>query len=204
MADYSRQVNAEITFTDESTGNPTSFGWDFGDGTPIVTVVQKTAAHTYTTIGTFIITHTVTNMCYTKSCARTIEVKTAPANIVTTAITPSATTCTAPCNMTVGITWANNGGTSGTFVPTMTVNGTSTTLPEESLDPSLSVTKTFTLTGLVVGTHVICSKPNTFPCTIITVEQVAQAGFGGAGMVLIAGLVVGALYATTKKQKTEK
>lgn len=74
MADYSKQINTEITFTDESTGSPTSFEWDFGDGTPIVTTTQKTVAHTYTTTDTFIVTHTTTNTCGTNICVRTIEV----------------------------------------------------------------------------------------------------------------------------------
>jgi hypothetical protein len=237
----------------------------------------------------------------TVTCAiLTVEPLTVPANIVATAITPSVTTCTTPCNMTVDITWTNNGGTSGTFIPTITVNGTPTTLPEESLDPSLSTTKTFSLTEVMVGTYNICSEPNTFPCTTvtvltpsgivataitpsvttctepcnltvnitwvntggvtdtftptivvdgtyiplatpetldpaqsvtktftvtnlmkgshnicaspdtgvacvtITVGQVAQAGFGGAGMIMVAGLAIGALYAATKKLKMEK
>lgn len=223
-----------------------------------------------------------------------------PANIAATAITPSITTCTAPCNMTVDITWTNNGGTSGTFIPTITVNGTVIALSEESLDPSLSITKTFPLTGLIAGTYNICSLPNTFPCAMvivltpanivstaitpsittctepcnptvnitwtntgetsgsftptivvdeisiplampetldpaqsvtktftvtdlmkgshnicanpdtgvgcitITVEQVAQAGFGATGMIIVAGLVIGAIYSTKKKSKMEK
>jgi len=174
MADYSKQVNTQITFTDESTENPTSFEWNFGDGTPIVTTAQKTIAHTYTIIGTFTITHKVTNTCGSNTCTSTIAITAMPANITATAITPSVTTCTEPCNMTVDITWKNNGGTSGTFIPTITINGAPTILPEESLGPNLSITKTFSLTGLMAGTYSICSNPNSFPCTTITVYTSAN------------------------------
>lgn len=174
MADYSKQVNTQITFYDGSTGNPTSFEWNFGDGTPIVTTTQTTAVHTYTTVGTFTVTHKATNSCGTNSCTSTIDITATPANIVATAITPSVTTCTAPCNMTVDITWKNNGGMSGTFTPTITVNGTPTAIPQASLGPNLSITKTFSLTGLMTGTYSICSEPNTFPCVTVTVSSLAS------------------------------
>lgn len=74
MTDYSKQVNTEIIFTDESTGDPTSFEWNFGDGTPNVTTTERVVRHTYTTIDTFIVTHTTTNTCGTNICVRTIEV----------------------------------------------------------------------------------------------------------------------------------
>lgn len=77
MADYSRQVNTERTFTDQSSENPTSFEWDFGDGTPKVTTAQRTVTHTYTKTGTFTVTHKATNACGVKTCTKTIEITTA-------------------------------------------------------------------------------------------------------------------------------
>lgn len=133
----------------------------------------------------------------------TIEAKTIPTNITATAITPSVTTCTEPCNLTVNITWANTGGVTGTFTPAIIVDGTSIPLATpETLDPAQSVTKTFTVDNLMKGSHNICADPDTgVACVTVTVEQVAQAGFGGAGMVMIAGLAIGAIYAATKKPK---
>jgi PKD repeat protein len=169
MADYSGQVNTQITFTDESTGNPTNFGWDFGDGTQTVNTAQRVVSHSYTVTGIFTITHTATNTCGTSTCTSTIEILEAPTNIVATAITPSVTTCVEPCNLTVDITWKNNGGISGTFTPIMTVNGVATILPNESLGPGSYITKTFSLTGLTARAYNICSIPNTFPCATVTV-----------------------------------
>lgn len=77
MADYSKQVNTERTFTDQSSENPTSFEWDFGDGTPKVTTALRTVTHTYTKEGTFTITHKATNACGAKTCTKTIEITTA-------------------------------------------------------------------------------------------------------------------------------
>lgn len=126
-----------------------------------------------------------------------------PEDIVATVITPSVTTCIAPCDITVDITWTNNGQTAGTFTPTMTVNGTPTALTPETLDPGQSITRTFPLTGLTAGTYSICADPNVLPCATVTVQEVAAAGFGGTGMLLMAGLAIGALILATKKEQSE-
>jgi PKD repeat protein len=47
-----------VTFTDKSTGNPTTWRWDFGDGS---TSTAQNPAHTYTKAGTYGVTLTVTN-----------------------------------------------------------------------------------------------------------------------------------------------
>lgn len=59
-ADFTGPVTAEIgtpiTFTDTSTGQPTSWAWDFGDGT---TSTAQNPAKTYTTAGTYDVRLTV-------------------------------------------------------------------------------------------------------------------------------------------------
>ena len=47
-----------VYFTDESTNDPTSWHWDFGDGN---TSAQKNPEHTYSVAGTFNVSLTVTN-----------------------------------------------------------------------------------------------------------------------------------------------
>lgn len=56
---YSGTSPLTVSFTDTSTGSPTSWLWDFGDGT---TSTEQNPAHTYTTNGSFTISLTVTNL----------------------------------------------------------------------------------------------------------------------------------------------
>lgn len=51
-------TNQAITFTDTSTGSPTSWAWDFGDST---TSTVQNPTKTYTTPGTYTVTLTATN-----------------------------------------------------------------------------------------------------------------------------------------------
>lgn len=167
--------------------------------------ISTYTAPTVTDIQTFTITFTTSKSGYVDgSGSAQITVRT-PANIVTTAITPSLTACTAPCDMTVDITWTNNGGITGTFTPVIVVNGTSTpSATIETLDPTQSVTKTFSLTGLIAGAYNICSDPNTFPCATVTVTSVTQSGFGGVGMILLGGLLIGFLIFKKCDYKTKE
>jgi PKD repeat protein len=48
----------DVSFTDLSTGEPTSWAWDFGDGS---TSTAQNPSHTYNTPGTYSVTLTVTN-----------------------------------------------------------------------------------------------------------------------------------------------
>jgi PKD repeat protein len=56
----SGEVPLNVTFTDQSTGSPTSWSWTFGDGG---TSTQQNPSHTYTTAGTYTVTLTATNSC---------------------------------------------------------------------------------------------------------------------------------------------
>lgn len=126
----------------------------------------------------------------------------APANITANAITttPIVDCLDGMCTV-VSVTWQNTGDLVGTFVPTITLDGTPTTLSPESLDSRQSVTKTFPLTGLIAGNHTICAVPNTLPCTTVTVPTIAQADIGPF---IIAGLAIGALFMARKKKKEQK
>jgi len=56
-----------VRFTDESTNTPTSWFWDFGDGS---TATTRDATHTYTTYGTRTVNLTVTNAAGSNSMIR--------------------------------------------------------------------------------------------------------------------------------------
>ncbi len=74
MSDYTKQVNVEIQFTDQSTNTPISWSWNFGDGT--VSTLQN-PKKTYTTIGTYTITLITNNACGPcTSVSKTVEIVT--------------------------------------------------------------------------------------------------------------------------------
>lgn len=52
------QVGTNVNFTDTSTNNPTSWSWNFGDGT--TSAAQNPPAHTFS-VGTYIVTLTASN-----------------------------------------------------------------------------------------------------------------------------------------------
>jgi PKD repeat protein len=63
VADFSATPTAgtaplSVQFTDSSTGSPSSWSWDFGDGT---TVTDENPLHTYTSAGTYSVSLTATN-----------------------------------------------------------------------------------------------------------------------------------------------
>lgn len=63
----------QVTFTDKSTGPPTSWAWDFNsDG--ITDSTQQNPVHTYNVPGTYSVTLTATNGGGTSSCQRSIFV----------------------------------------------------------------------------------------------------------------------------------
>lgn len=69
----------DVQFTDKSTGVPTTWKWDFGDG---ATSSEQNPKHTYTTLGTYTVTLTASN----KDGSDT----TSKANLIVTTLAPVA------------------------------------------------------------------------------------------------------------------
>jgi uncharacterized repeat protein (TIGR01451 family) len=92
-----------IQFTDNSTGNPASWAWDFGDGT---TSTEQNPTHTYAKSGTYTVKLTVTNAAGSseKTIADYITI------VDTTAPVPSANPAGGPYNttQTVNLTATDN------------------------------------------------------------------------------------------------
>ena len=61
-----------VRFTDESTGNPTSWDWTFGDGG---TSTDQNPDHCYPGTGTPTVTLTVTNDIGTDSVSKTVTIE---------------------------------------------------------------------------------------------------------------------------------
>jgi PKD repeat protein len=68
-----------VTFTDESTGNPTSWAWDFGDGQ---TSTDQNPTHTYENIGIFTVSLTATNTAGHTTQMKQNYISTSPCNLV--------------------------------------------------------------------------------------------------------------------------
>jgi PKD repeat protein len=99
-------LNASVSFTDTSTGSPTTWAWTFGDGG--TSTVGPSVAHAYNTAGTYTVSLTVTGPGGTNSITKT--------NYIVVA----AATCTVPnfvglgtkINSAPGL-WGPGAGTAG-------------------------------------------------------------------------------------------
>mgnify|MGYP001221122761 CR=1 FL=1 len=120
-------IGSTVTFTDSSSGTPTSWAWDFGDGT---TSGLPDPTHTYNTVGTYDVSLTVTNSTGSESETKTgfITVNALP--------TINAGADQAVCNGT-SVTLSGSGASTYAWDNSV-INGTAFT-------PSL--TTTYTVTG---------------------------------------------------------
>lgn len=87
--------NAPVTvnFTDQSTGNPASWSWDFGDGG---ISMQQHPSHTYNTAGDYTVQLTVTNTCGTDAETKTTYIHVDPCVPPSANFSGSATSGNAP------------------------------------------------------------------------------------------------------------
>ena len=106
-----------VSFTDASSGSPTSWSWDFGDGN--VSTVQN-PSHTYAAIGTYTVSLTVTSP-YGSDTATKVD-------YVTVTDAPQVLTATALADVPV------LGTVSGTYVATQVADGVSQGIAETLSD----------------------------------------------------------------------
>jgi PKD repeat protein len=73
-----------VTFTDLSTGSPTSWSWNFGDGG---TSTSQNPSHSYTAAGTYTVTLTATNACGSDPEVKTSYISVSGGGVTWTTIT---------------------------------------------------------------------------------------------------------------------
>ncbi|MBB3083226.1 PKD domain-containing protein [Geodermatophilus sabuli] len=97
----SGQAPLPVQFTDTSSGTPTSWAWDFGDGT---TATTQNPAHTYAAPGTYTVTLAVTNAAGSSTPATATVTVTAAATgsgVVTAGASTTAAGTTAGTEVTI-------------------------------------------------------------------------------------------------------
>jgi PKD repeat protein len=79
-----------VTFTDQSTNTPTSWVWDFGDGSN--TSTEQNPTHIYTSAGDFTVSFTATNADGSDNASDTIHLYVAPSDFFTQAASVASLT----------------------------------------------------------------------------------------------------------------
>ncbi len=151
-------IGGNVTFTSTSTNYPTSYSWNFGDGTPNGTTANP--IHQYTTAGTYTVTLTVTNQWGS------------------TTSTPVTVTVNDYDDATFSYSQATYCSNAGNQTPTVVDAGTFTSTSGLSINPTTGVINlaastpgTYTVTNTTSG-----SCPDT-ETTSITINAAANATF---------------------------
>lgn len=144
------QVGSSVTFTDLSTGNPTSWAWIFEGGTPSTFNGQNPPAIAYNTVGIFDVTLTVTN-----PSGRDVEVKTDYIQVFNTPPPPAA-------NFTANVTTIFVGG-SVNFTDLSTNGPTSWQWTFEGGTPGISAQQN--------PQNIVYNTAGTFDVTLVATNQ---------------------------------
>ncbi len=129
-------VGLPVQFTDTSTGEPTSWAWDFGDG---ATSIVENPSHTFASEGSFDVALTASNDAGSNTASRALTVGPASACVVSCSATApatadlgvpasfQATASASNCTGAVGYSWTfGDGGTSDVANPTYTYSAIGT------------------------------------------------------------------------------
>ncbi len=158
-------VGLPIQFTDASTGDPTSWAWDFGDG---ATSVENNPSHTFAAVGSFNVALTATNDAGSNTASQPVTVGSASGCVVSCATTVPATAelgvpasfqadaDTSNCTGAIAYSWVfGDGATSDLQNPAHTYNSTGTLrweMTAASDDASCTMSGDITVSGTGPGT----------------------------------------------------
>jgi hypothetical protein len=167
----------DVQFTDSSTGSPTSFAWDFGDG---ATSTAQNPSHTYQDPGVYTVTLTVTTANgQSASGSETVTVEAAPPSVGEVAF--GGSTSHAQNSATPSVTLTKPAGTSAGDVlvagftadnlPGVTVPPGWTPILPSALKPSNSAT-------VVAYYRVVTAADDTVPSWTWTLSKSQKWGGG--------------------------
>jgi PKD repeat protein len=150
-----------VAFTDTSVNQPSSWAWDFGDGT---TSTAQNPSHSYTTPGTYAVSLTATNSGGTNTRVRSdlVHVGNAPTTVTAAADTyvrSDAATSNFGTQTTIQGLRSGNGGKAVTYLPYVRFTVPALPAPPTSAKLRLFVTDASTATGTLFATS------STFPET---------------------------------------
>jgi PKD repeat protein len=142
--------NGCVNFTDNSTGNPTTWNWSFPGGTPATSTQQNPSNICYSTPGTYTVTLTASNGSSTSTSTTTITVNANP----TVSSTPANPTICSGSSVTI----TASGATTYTWGPATGLSATT----GASVIANPITTTTYTITGTTNG----CSGTSTRTVTV--------------------------------------
>lgn len=152
-------TGGNVTFTNTSSNYPTSYSWNFGDGTPNGTTASP--VHQYTTAGTYTVSLTVTNQWGS-----------------TTSV-PVTITVSNPDDATFSYSQASYCSNAGNQTPTVVDAGTFTATPAGlSINPTTGVIDLAASTaGMYTVTNTTSGACPDTKTTSITINAAADASF---------------------------
>jgi YVTN family beta-propeller protein len=162
----------KVQFTDKSTGSPTSWKWNFGDGSDLVTEYNPT--HTYSKAGTYTVKETVSN-----AAGKDTEIKTNYITVISV-IKPVAAFSASPTsgNLPLSVTFTDKSTNSLTSWKWNFGDGTSSTARNPTHKYSAAGKYTVTLTATNSAGSNTATKSNYI--TVTATSQVPVVDFWGS------------------------
>jgi PKD repeat protein len=185
---YSGTAPLVVTFTDTSAPTPTTWEWDFGDGTTFSG--QTPPAHTYTAVGSYAVTLTVSNGLTSTTAVRSLTVTPPVGPVAAFTYTMNPVSGEAPNRITfvdassgspTSWQWTfGNGATSSVQTPPAQLYSSAGTYTVElTVTDALSQTSTTSQQVVVIPAIAMCTVPDFKNDTTSNATQTkwATAGF---------------------------
>ncbi len=169
---FSPVVGQAVSFTDSSTGGPTSWSWSFGNG---ATSTTRSPTYTYSVAGTYNVSLTATNSggSNTKTKSITVAALSAPTITYFGANPPAVAS-----GQQTTLTWTSTGGTSASIDQGI---GSVATSGSKTITPTIGVPYKLTVTGPGGSTNAtvtISAVPSSYAGTWLLPSSARVSGQG--------------------------